>query len=96
LERLREIRNDAAHTSQNFSFYNIIEKLIAIKAVERNLNHLQLTTDEQAAVKEPDLDEKTMKLAFASTAMAIGTEILAEHTKILQRRLRSFKSAQSQ
>jgi DNA-binding MltR family transcriptional regulator len=96
LERLREIRNVAAHTSQNFSFHNIIEKILAMKAVERNINHLQLTADEQVAVEKPDSDEKTMKLAFASTAMAIANEILTEHTKILHRRLNSFKSAQSQ
>jgi DNA-binding MltR family transcriptional regulator len=93
LERLREIRNDAAHTSQNFSFYNIIEKIVAMKAVERNISHLKLTLDEQMAVEKPDLDEKTMKLAFASTAMAIGGEILIEHQKILQRQLDRFKSA---
>jgi DNA-binding MltR family transcriptional regulator len=32
LERLREIRNDAAHTSQNFSLYNIIDKIVAMKS----------------------------------------------------------------
>jgi hypothetical protein len=55
---------------------------------------LQLTADEQVAIEQPDLDEKTMKLAFASTAMAIGSEILAEHNKILQKQLDSFKSVQ--
>lgn len=94
LERLREIRNDAAHTSQNFSFYNIIDKLVAITAVERNVDRLQLTADERAAAEKPDLNEKTMKLAFASTAMALGCEILAAHTGILERKLAQLKTGQ--
>jgi DNA-binding MltR family transcriptional regulator len=84
LERLRDIRNKAAHSAQHFSLLTMLSALTAITAVERNVDVTQFTPEEVAAAKLPDKDSDTVRVAFASMGMALANEIMAAHSAILE------------
>ena len=93
LELLRSIRNGAAHSTMPFSLFNYIKKILSMGAVERVAKVVGGPTREQIQAAKDNLpDAEILKMAFASTGMAIGIEIATKHTEIVRQHICRLKA----
>ena len=95
-ERLRKLRNDAAHSCNEFSFTSatVRDRILELRAPKRVADQFPgfaLTEEERRAVEAPDNSEVTTKMYFVLTGMCLSIEMLVTMTRILQCNLEKFK-----
>ncbi len=96
-ERMRELRNAAAHSSIEVSF-NLPElraQAIALQATKRNVKLIQvtdLTEEERRAVDSPDDSRETAKLYFLMAAMFLEIETIVVRTRLLEKQIQRLRS----
>jgi DNA-binding MltR family transcriptional regulator len=89
LELLRDMRNDAAHTVQEFAFRHPAtrKKIIAFtapKRVPQHLPFLKLSPEQREAIAHPNEDENSTKLYFLVAGMCLNVVLMDKILKILQ------------
>jgi len=93
LDALRDMRNKAAHTAEDFTFKlpEIRERVIRFTAPKRlpeELHALIASTPEQrAALASPPNDETTTKFYFLVTGMCLSITIMGSVGRILRKQI---------
>jgi DNA-binding MltR family transcriptional regulator len=87
LELLRDMRNGAAHTIEEFSFRQPVtrNKIVAFTAPKRVPQHLlQLSVEQREAMAHPNEDEHSTKLYFLVAGMCLNVVLTDEILKLLR------------
>jgi len=89
LELLKDMRNGAAHTIEEFSFRqpvtrNKIVAFTAPKRVPQHLPFLQLSVEQREAIAHPNEDEHSTKLYFLVAGMCLNVVLTDKILKIMR------------
>ena len=93
LELLRDMRNDAAHTVEEFAFRhpdirNKIISFTAPKRVPQQISIVHLSEIQREAMANPDENESTTKIYFLIVGMCLGAVLLNKIGKLLHPELK--------
>jgi len=89
LERLRKLRNDAAHSHEDFTFDDcaVRQRVVGLQAPKRTLGSilaLGITPEEKNAAEFPENNAQTTKLYFLLTGFSLIIEMQSTAIEILK------------